>query len=74
MDWRQLCNTNVTRNVAELLDSQCVAVKFDIDKLFTLSAENTMPESSGTNTRDFVGFFLFWLISLPAIWFPLHKM
>ncbi|KIW58311.1 hypothetical protein PV05_02840 [Exophiala xenobiotica] len=30
--------------------------------------------SSGTNTRDFVGFFLFWVGSLPAIWFPVHKI
>ncbi|GAB1524947.1 uracil permease [Rhizoctonia solani] len=35
---------------------------------------NSMPESSGTNTRDFMCFFLFWLISLPAIWFPIHKI
>ncbi|KAK7677633.1 hypothetical protein QCA50_019324 [Cerrena zonata] len=33
-----------------------------------------MPASSGTNTRDFMCFFLFWLISLPAIWFPIHKI
>jgi len=36
--------------------------------------KNTMPESSGTTTRDFMCFFLFWLISLPAIWFPIHKI
>ncbi|CCO26577.1 putative permease C29B12,14c [Rhizoctonia solani AG-1 IB] len=35
---------------------------------------NSMPESSGTNTRDFMCFFLFWFISLPAIWFPIHKI
>ncbi|KAI0052082.1 NCS1 nucleoside transporter family [Auriscalpium vulgare] len=35
---------------------------------------NHMPASSGTNTRDFMCFFLFWLISLPAIWFPIHKI
>ena len=35
---------------------------------------NSLPKSSGTNTRDFVGFFLFWLCSLPAIWFPVHKI
>ncbi|EIW55244.1 uncharacterized protein TRAVEDRAFT_153594 [Trametes versicolor FP-101664 SS1] len=35
---------------------------------------NSMPASSGTNTRDFMCFFLFWLISLPAIWFPIHKI
>ncbi|KAI9709299.1 MAG: hypothetical protein M1820_003419 [Bogoriella megaspora] len=37
------------------------------------SIPNTM-EGSGTNTRDFVSFFLFWLCSLPAIWFPVHKI
>jgi len=35
---------------------------------------NSMPANSGTNTRDFVSFFLFWLLSLPAIWFPVHKI
>jgi len=35
---------------------------------------NSMPASSGTNTRDFLSFFLFWLCSLPAIWFPVHKI
>ena len=34
---------------------------------------NTM-RGSGTNTRDFVSFFLFWVGSLPAIWFPVHKI
>ncbi|KAK7044695.1 permease for cytosine/purines, uracil, thiamine, allantoin-domain-containing protein [Favolaschia claudopus] len=35
---------------------------------------NHLPTSSGTTTKDFMCFFLFWLISLPAIWFPIHKM
>ncbi|KAK2764339.1 hypothetical protein FQN54_009032 [Arachnomyces sp. PD_36] len=35
---------------------------------------NSMPKSSGTETRDFLSFFLFWLCSLPAIWFPVHKI
>ncbi|KDR80376.1 hypothetical protein GALMADRAFT_223259 [Galerina marginata CBS 339.88] len=35
---------------------------------------NHLPASSGTNTRDFLCFFLFWLISLPAIWFPIHQI
>ncbi|KAA8564916.1 hypothetical protein EYC84_010686 [Monilinia fructicola] len=29
---------------------------------------------SGTNTVAFVSFFLFWFCSLPAIWFPVHKI
>lgn len=35
---------------------------------------NSMPSSSGTNTRDFVSFFIFWTCSLPFIWFPVHKI
>ncbi|KAF2172817.1 hypothetical protein M409DRAFT_62500 [Zasmidium cellare ATCC 36951] len=35
---------------------------------------NTMPASSGTNTRDFVSFFLFWLGSLPFLWPPVQKI
>ncbi|KAK3078342.1 hypothetical protein LTS18_007764, partial [Coniosporium uncinatum] len=37
------------------------------------SIHNGIP-SSGTNTVAFVGFFLFWIGSLPAIWFPVHKI
>lgn len=33
-----------------------------------------MPASSGTTTKDFLSFFLFSLCSLPAIWFPVHKI
>lgn len=35
---------------------------------------NSMPNGSGTVTRDYVSFFLFWVCSLPAIWFPVHKI
>ncbi|KAK2462998.1 hypothetical protein APHAL10511_004985 [Amanita phalloides] len=35
---------------------------------------NHLPASSGTTTRDFMCFFLFWLISLPALWFPIHRI
>ena len=35
---------------------------------------NSLAPSSGTTTRDFMCFFLFWLLSLPLIWFPVHKM
>lgn len=27
-----------------------------------------------TSTPDYVSFFIFWLCSLPAIWFPVHKI
>ncbi|KAG1876237.1 permease for cytosine/purines, uracil, thiamine, allantoin-domain-containing protein [Suillus subluteus] len=35
---------------------------------------NSMPLSSGTNTRDFMCFIIFWVISLPFIWPPVHKI
>ncbi|KAI9823769.1 MAG: hypothetical protein M1832_002326 [Thelocarpon impressellum] len=35
---------------------------------------NTMPANNGTNTRDFVSFFIFWLCSLPAIWPPVQTI
>lgn len=35
--------------------------------------KNGIP-NSGTNTVAFVSFFLFWLGSLPAIWFPVEKI
>ncbi|KAJ6627816.1 permease for cytosine/purines, uracil, thiamine, allantoin-domain-containing protein [Mycena sp. CBHHK59/15] len=38
------------------------------------SIPNHLPASSGTTTKDFMCFFLFWLISLPAIWFPIHQI
>ncbi|KAG6002716.1 hypothetical protein E4U21_002825 [Claviceps maximensis] len=37
----------------------------------------TMPgpfDPEASSTPDFVSFFIFWLCSLPAIWFPVHKI
>ncbi|KAL9628269.1 MAG: hypothetical protein Q9204_005995 [Flavoplaca sp. TL-2023a] len=41
------------------------------------SSYNDLPNSfpsSSTETREYVSFFLFWFGSLPAIWFPVHKI
>ncbi|OIW31844.1 uracil permease-like protein [Coniochaeta ligniaria NRRL 30616] len=35
---------------------------------------NSFSEASGATTVDYVSFFIFWLVSLPAIWFPVHKV
>ncbi|KAG2059596.1 hypothetical protein BDR06DRAFT_927579 [Suillus hirtellus] len=35
---------------------------------------NSMPLSSGTNTRDFMCFLIFWVVSLPFIWPPVHTI
>ncbi|ODQ68688.1 putative nucleobase permease [Nadsonia fulvescens var. elongata DSM 6958] len=38
------------------------------------NVKNTMSLSSGTNTFDYMCFFLFWVGSLPAMWFPIHQL
>ncbi|RAH40972.1 nucleobase cation symporter-1 family protein [Aspergillus brunneoviolaceus CBS 621.78] len=35
---------------------------------------NGIPASAGVDTKNFLSFFLFWLLSLPALWFPVHKI
>ncbi|KAJ5497610.1 hypothetical protein N7463_009597 [Penicillium fimorum] len=35
---------------------------------------NTIPTSSGVTTKQFVSFLVFWLLSLPALWFPINKV
>lgn len=35
---------------------------------------NSIPASAGVTTQGFVSFFLFWLCSLPALWFPVHQI
>ncbi|KAK7951433.1 uncharacterized protein PG986_007161 [Apiospora aurea] len=35
---------------------------------------NTFPGNSGATSADYVSFVIFWLCSLPAIWFPVHKI
>ncbi|KAJ5806703.1 hypothetical protein N7474_010295 [Penicillium riverlandense] len=35
---------------------------------------NTIPEGAGVTTQQFVSFLLFWLLSLPALWFPIYKI
>lgn len=44
------------------------------DEYATGGSKNSMPASSGTNTRNFISFLLFWLGSLPFLWFPVHKI
>lgn len=40
----------------------------------TARIPNHLPESAKTDTVHIMCFFLFWLIQLPGIWFPLHKV
>ncbi|MBE3042745.1 cytosine permease [Candidatus Bathyarchaeota archaeon] len=35
---------------------------------------NSFHNPAGTTTADWVSFFIFWLLSLPAIYFPVHQI
>ncbi|KAJ6090069.1 hypothetical protein N7467_005285 [Penicillium canescens] len=35
---------------------------------------NSIPVSAGVTTKQFVSFLIFWLMSLPAPWFPIYKI
>ncbi|KAJ6007219.1 hypothetical protein N7522_005570 [Penicillium canescens] len=35
---------------------------------------NSIPVSAGVTTKQFVSFLIFWLMSLPALWFPIYKI
>ncbi len=35
---------------------------------------NTFSPDSGTTTADYASFFIFWLCSLPALWFPVQTI
>lgn len=62
-------------------DWRNVSIRKYLDRISCLQSQDTgaggikngIP-NSGTNTVAFVSFFLFWLGSLPAIWFPVHKI
>lgn len=40
----------------------------------TIGKGTAFPEDSGTSAADYASFFLFWLCSLPAIWFPVQQI
>ncbi|KAB2576344.1 putative uracil permease protein [Lasiodiplodia theobromae] len=61
--------------VQSWIGGQCVQLM--IRSIWNNWREGVVPngiKSSGTSTVMFVSFFLFWLGSLPAIWFPVHKI
>ncbi|KAJ5752835.1 Uracil permease [Penicillium odoratum] len=56
------------------IGGECVTVMISAIWPSYKNLPNSIPASVGVTTRDFVSFFLFWLCSLPALWFPVHKV
>lgn len=78
MDWRSLRLSNDSLDMAQLGELTCSAGlgrdepnshEQDRDTI-----PNTFAEDSGATSADYASFFIFWLCSLPAIWFPVHKI
>lgn len=53
---------------------QCVTIMIQSIWPSYGNLHNSLPASAGVDTMNFVSFFLFWLCSLPALWFPIHKI
>ncbi|KAM3454830.1 hypothetical protein MY3296_002808 [Beauveria thailandica] len=61
--------------VVAYIGGQCVYVM--IRSIWKSWDATKMPGSFGTsatNTPEYVSFIIFWLLSLPALWFPVHKL
>ncbi|OJJ53770.1 hypothetical protein ASPSYDRAFT_94270 [Aspergillus sydowii CBS 593.65] len=60
--------------VQTYLGGQCVTLMVSAIWPSYKNIPNNIPESSGVTTMEFTSFFLFWLGSLPALWFPIYKI
>lgn len=55
------------------IGGECVAVALQAIFPSYGRISNTFSESAGTTTKAFLGFFIYWLLSLPTIWPPIQK-
>ncbi|KAJ5865812.1 hypothetical protein N7534_000365 [Penicillium rubens] len=56
------------------IGGQCVTLMIEAIWPSYRNLHNGLSASAGVDTKNFVSFFLFWLLSLPALWFPVHKV
>ncbi|KAH7925097.1 NCS1 nucleoside transporter family [Leucogyrophana mollusca] len=56
------------------IGGNCVLVMLQAMWPSVMNIPNSMPLSAGIDTKDYMAFFLFWVISLPFIWFPVHTI
>lgn len=55
------------------IGGQCISLMIQAMAPQYKDMKNGIP-NSGTTSYEFLSFFIFWLISLPAIWFPVQKI
>lgn len=62
------------RRLLLIVTGECVTIMIQSIWPSYGNLRNSLPASAGVDTMNFVSFFLFWLCSLPALWFPIHKI
>ncbi|KAJ6024824.1 hypothetical protein N7540_005621 [Penicillium herquei] len=72
--WPVLNRAAIWYGVQTYLGGECVTLMIQAIWPSYANLPNTMPASAGVTTQQFVSFFLFWLGSLPALWFPIYKI
>ncbi|KAF7712181.1 Cytosine/purines, uracil, thiamine, allantoin permease family protein [Penicillium ucsense] len=60
--------------VQSYIGGECVSLMIEAIWPSYRHLHNSLSASAGVDTRGFLSFFLFWLLSLPALWFPVHKV
>lgn len=53
---------------------QCVYIAIRAMSLDFPNMRNTFGPDAGLTSAQFIGFFVFWLLSLPTLWLPLHRV
>lgn len=60
--------------VQAYIGGECVTLMIEAIWPSYKDIHNGLSASAGVDTQGFLSFFLFWLCSLPALWFPVHKV
>ncbi|KAJ5883050.1 Uracil permease [Penicillium subrubescens] len=60
--------------VQSYIGGECVTLMIEAIWPSYKNLHNSLSASAGVDTKNFLSFFLFWLLSLPALWFPVHKV
>ncbi|KAJ5676945.1 Uracil permease [Penicillium maclennaniae] len=60
--------------VQSYIGGECVTLMIEAIWPSYKDLHNGLSASAGVDTKGFLSFFLFWLGSLPALWFPVHKI
>lgn len=72
--WRYVFSRPGDRVKTDVCLGECVTLMIEAIWPSYRNLHNSLSASAGVDTKNFLSFFLFWLLSLPALWFPVHKV